>query len=99
MMRQSIIAACLACALGLTSVPAGAQSAPTAPTRTALIQTQTSTDAALDERQARDWGLRTEEWAVIADDILWRRSKLGLRTGAESAARLAAYLDRRAEAA
>ncbi|WCS27466.1 glycerol-3-phosphate dehydrogenase [Methylobacterium sp. NMS14P] len=43
--------------------------------------------------------LRTEEWAVIADDILWRRSKLGLRTGAESAARLTAYLDRRAEAA
>ncbi|SEO53352.1 homodimeric glycerol 3-phosphate dehydrogenase (quinone) [Methylobacterium sp. UNC300MFChir4.1] len=43
--------------------------------------------------------LRTEEWAVTADDILWRRSKLGLRTGAESAARLAAYLDRRAEAA
>ena len=43
--------------------------------------------------------LRTEEWAVTADDILWRRSKLGLRTGAESASRLAAYLDRRAEAA
>ncbi len=43
--------------------------------------------------------LRTEEWAVTAEDILWRRSKLGLRTSAESAARLAAYLDRRAEAA
>jgi glycerol-3-phosphate dehydrogenase len=43
--------------------------------------------------------LRTEEWAVTADDILWRRSKLGLRTSPESAARLAAYLDRRAEAA
>lgn len=43
--------------------------------------------------------LRRYEWVVTADDILWRRSKLGLRTGAESAERLAAYLDRRAEAA
>ena len=43
--------------------------------------------------------LRGQEWAVTAEDILWRRSKLGLRTGAESAARLTAYLDRMAEAA
>ena len=43
--------------------------------------------------------LRAEEWAVTAEDILWRRSKLGLRTGPESAARLSAYLDRKAEAA
>jgi len=43
--------------------------------------------------------LRVAEWAVTAEDILWRRSKLGLRTGPESAARLTAYLDRRAEAA
>ena len=43
--------------------------------------------------------LRTEEWAVTAEDILWRRSKLGLRTSADSAARLTAYLDRKAEAA
>ena len=43
--------------------------------------------------------LRAREWAATADDVLWRRSKLGLRTGAESAARLAAYLDRKAEGA
>ncbi|MCJ2013279.1 glycerol-3-phosphate dehydrogenase [Methylobacterium sp. J-076] len=43
--------------------------------------------------------LRRDEWAVSAEDILWRRSKLGLRTGPESAARLTAYLARRAEAA
>lgn len=63
MMRQPAIVACLACALSLASLPAGAQSAPTATSRTNLSQTQTSTDAVLDERQARDWGLRTEEWA------------------------------------
>lgn len=43
--------------------------------------------------------LRGTEWAMTADDILWRRSKLGLRTGPESAGRLSAYLARRAEAA
>jgi glycerol-3-phosphate dehydrogenase len=43
--------------------------------------------------------LRREEWVTTPEDILWRRSKLGLRTGPESAARLAAYLERRAEAA
>ncbi len=44
--------------------------------------------------------LRAQEWAVTPDDILWRRSKLGLRTGGEGAARLEAYLDRtRARAA
>ncbi|WP_336487519.1 glycerol-3-phosphate dehydrogenase [Methylobacterium nigriterrae] len=39
------------------------------------------------------------EWARTIDDILWRRSKLGLRTSPESVARLAAYLTRRAQAA
>lgn len=39
------------------------------------------------------------EWARTADDILWRRSKLGLRTAPESATRLAAYLARRRAAA
>ena len=43
--------------------------------------------------------LRAHEWAVSGEDILWRRSKLGLRTGAASAARLTAYLERRAAAA
>jgi glycerol-3-phosphate dehydrogenase len=32
------------------------------------------------------------EWAASADDILWRRSKLGLRFSAAEAAELAAYL-------
>ena len=36
--------------------------------------------------------LRREEWAVTADDILWRRSKLGLRTSAADKERLNAYL-------
>ena len=36
--------------------------------------------------------LRAEEWAVSADDILWRRSKLGLRLSAEQQAALAEYL-------
>lgn len=35
-----------------------------------------------------------QEWAVDADDILWRRSKLGLRVGEADAARLAACLAR-----
>ena len=43
--------------------------------------------------------LVAREWARSADDILWRRSKLGLRTGPESAARLAAYLTGNAKAA
>ena len=33
-----------------------------------------------------------EEWARTAQDILWRRTKLGLRVGAEDVARLEAYL-------
>ena len=33
------------------------------------------------------------EWAVGADDILWRRSKLGLRLDAAQQSALAAYLD------
>ncbi|GEP10875.1 glycerol-3-phosphate dehydrogenase [Methylobacterium gnaphalii] len=40
--------------------------------------------------------LRDQEWAITADDILWRRSKLGLRTSAGSEARLQAYLDGKA---
>jgi integrating conjugative element protein (TIGR03759 family) len=42
---------------------AWAQSAPVASSRTVPAQVQISTDAALDERLARDWGLRPEEWA------------------------------------
>ena len=36
--------------------------------------------------------LRNEEWAVSADDVLWRRSKLGLRLDAGQVAGLEAYL-------
>ena len=38
--------------------------------------------------------LRRFEWAVSAEDVLWRRTKLGLHVGAEGAARLAAYFAR-----
>ena len=40
-----------------------------------------------------DW-LRREEWAESADDILWRRTKLGLRLGASERARLDEHLSR-----
>jgi len=36
--------------------------------------------------------LVNHEWATTAEDILWRRSKLGLRTDAEASRRLAARL-------
>ena len=36
--------------------------------------------------------MRQEEWAVSAEDVLWRRSKLGLRLSAEQVAALAGYL-------
>ena len=36
--------------------------------------------------------LRAEEWAVDADDILWRRTKLGLFTNAAEQQALADYL-------
>ena len=36
--------------------------------------------------------LVAEEWAVSADDVLWRRTKLGLRLSEEQRAALAAYL-------
>jgi glycerol-3-phosphate dehydrogenase len=45
-----------------------------------------------------DYLIRTE-WVRSAEDILWRRSKLGLRTSPDSAARLAAYVAQKAEAA
>jgi glycerol-3-phosphate dehydrogenase len=32
------------------------------------------------------------EWATQAEDILWRRSKLGLRVSPDDVARLTAYL-------
>jgi glycerol-3-phosphate dehydrogenase len=46
--------------------------------------------ADLTEREV-DW-LRQREWAQSADDILWRRSKLGLRVSENDVAALQAYL-------
>jgi glycerol-3-phosphate dehydrogenase len=36
--------------------------------------------------------LMQEEWATTADDVLWRRSKLGLRVSPEQKAHLAAFM-------
>ncbi|HUO80298.1 MAG TPA: glycerol-3-phosphate dehydrogenase [Steroidobacteraceae bacterium] len=38
--------------------------------------------------------LRSSEWARTAEDILWRRSKLGLHLPPDAAAQLAGWLDR-----
>jgi len=38
--------------------------------------------------------LLQREWALTAEDILWRRSKLGLHVPAEGVARLDKYLNR-----
>lgn len=46
--------------------------------------------ADLSEREV-DW-LIDEEWACSAEDILWRRTKLGLRIGQEDAAALEAHV-------
>jgi glycerol-3-phosphate dehydrogenase len=37
--------------------------------------------------------LRREEWATRADDVLWRRSKLGLHLGSAESARIGAWLE------
>ncbi|HEX5327265.1 MAG TPA: glycerol-3-phosphate dehydrogenase C-terminal domain-containing protein, partial [Acetobacteraceae bacterium] len=49
--------------------------------------------ADLTEREV-DWLVRTE-WARTADDVLWRRSKLGLHLGPCEVAHLGAWLGRR----
>ncbi|OJZ17695.1 MAG: integrating conjugative element protein, partial [Thiobacillus sp. 65-29] len=56
-------AICFAGILVLVASAARAQSAPVASSRAVPAQVQSSNDAALDERLARDWGLRPEEWA------------------------------------
>jgi glycerol-3-phosphate dehydrogenase len=53
--------------------------------------------ADLSEREV-DWLMRTE-WARTADDVLWRRSKLGLRFNAEEVAALHSYCARMPAAA
>jgi glycerol-3-phosphate dehydrogenase len=40
--------------------------------------------------------LRRHEWAVTAEDILWRRSRLGLHVDAATVARLETWLGQRA---
>ena len=44
-----------------------------------------------------DW-LVNNEWATCADDILWRRTKLGLSVGAETSEALTHYLSSRQDA-
>ncbi len=46
--------------------------------------------AGLSEAEVRH--LMSREWAVEADDVLWRRSKLGLRLSPDRAAELAAFM-------
>ena len=53
----------LAVALALVAAGGFAQSAPVANCRVTPSLVQNSADAGLDERLARDWGLRPEEWA------------------------------------
>jgi len=47
----------------VTVPSAFAEPAPAVTSRAIPTQIQNSADAALDERLARDWGLRSEEWA------------------------------------
>jgi glycerol-3-phosphate dehydrogenase len=67
-------------------------------TRTARILGQSRSLSDLGEHfgadlyQAEVDYLRALEWAVEANDVLWRRSKLGLRLNQEQVARLTAYL-------
>ena len=53
--------------------------------------------AGLSEREV-DYLMR-EEWAQSADDVLWRRSKLGLRFSAAQTAALDDVMQRKAAAA
>ncbi len=57
-LRSSLAAVVLFAAFG-----ASAQPAPVTNSRMVPAQVQPGTDAALDERQAREWGLQPEEWA------------------------------------
>ncbi|MDE2436851.1 MAG: glycerol-3-phosphate dehydrogenase, partial [Sphingomonadales bacterium] len=62
----------------------------------------------LDQPRGRDFGaglsqaevdyLIAEEWALTAEDVLWRRTKLGLRLSQQQQAALADYLGSRGDA-
>jgi glycerol-3-phosphate dehydrogenase len=43
--------------------------------------------------------LMRQEWAVRADDVLWRRSKLGLRLSSDQKAALEDFMRRESTAA
>lgn len=57
------VASAICLAMAVAAADASAQPAPVTTSRSAQSQVQNRTEAALDERQARDWGLRPEEWA------------------------------------
>ncbi len=63
MKQGSLPAVVLAASLAARVLVASAQTAPVTNSRTAQSPMQNSIDTALDERQAKDWGLRPEEWA------------------------------------
>mgnify|MGYP000565320688 CR=1 FL=1 len=41
--------------------------------------------------------LKQHEWALQSDDILWRRSKLGLHTSSKTQEAIARYLEERGD--
>ena len=63
MKQGSLYGVLLAALLAIGVADTRAQSAPIATSRMTQNQVQNSADAALDEHQAKDWGLRPEEWA------------------------------------
>ncbi|HVW91656.1 MAG TPA: glycerol-3-phosphate dehydrogenase [Devosia sp.] len=68
-------------------------------TKTAVLLGDAKTPADLGQQFGAGLSARevdylvAHEWARTADDILWRRTKLGLRTGAEEKAALKGYLE------
>ena len=59
----AVIGHVLAAIFVISASNAHADPAPVSTSRMAPSQMQNSTDAALEERRAKDWGLRPEEWA------------------------------------
>lgn len=53
----------IALSLAVAATDADAQPAPVTTSRATQSQVQNSTDAGLDERHAKEWGLRLDEWA------------------------------------
>ena len=62
-MKTRFVSLLLALLVAAASASAMAQNAPSTDSRIARSQDRPATDAALDERLARDWGLQPEEWA------------------------------------